>query len=170
MSEIDDKIQKLLTLHLGNIKVGISKRMATLGRSASGSSVASLDVEVSGNNGILSGGKQWEVMQRGRGPGKVPSNFREVIKNWVRARGINIQPKGEQTQEQAIESFSYLVTRNIMQKGTKLYRDNGYNDIYDTLLKEEVEKLSNGVSSVFELEVNSINDKFINDDNKDNQQ
>ena len=98
-------------------------------------------------------------MQHGRGPGKVPSNFREVIKNWVRAKGINIKPNGKQTQEQAIESFSYLVTRNIMQKGTKLYRDKGYNDIYDTLLKEEIEKLSDGISSVFELEVNSINDK-----------
>lgn len=166
MSEIDDKIQKLLSLHLGNIKVGISQRMTSLGRSASGSSVASLGVEVNGNNGVLSGAKQWEAMQRGRGPGKVPSNFREVIKNWVRVRGINIKPKGKQTQEQAIESFSYLVTRNIMQKGTKLYRDKGYNDIYDTLLKEEIEKLSDDISTVFELEVNSINDKYINDDNK----
>nr|DAO00058.1 MAG TPA: hypothetical protein [Caudoviricetes sp.] len=166
MSEIDEKIQKLLTLHLGNIKVGISQRMTALGRNASGSSVASLDVNVSGNNGILFGGKQWETMQHGRGPGKVPSNFREVIKNWVRAKGINIKPKGKQTQEQAIESFSYLVTRNIMQKGTKLYRYKGYNDIYDTLLKEEIEKLSDDISTVFELEVNSINDKYINDDNK----
>ena len=166
MSEINDKVQKLLTLHLGNIKVGIAQRMASSGRSASGNSVASLDVEVSDGEGVLSGGKQWETMQRGRGPGKVPSNFREVIKNWVMAKGISIQPKGKQTQEQAIESFSFLVTRNIMQKGTKLYRDKGYNDIYDTLLREEIEKLSDGISSVFELEVNSINDKYINDDNK----
>lgn len=166
MSEIENKVNKLLTLHLGNIKVGISQRMTSLGRSASGSSVASLEVEVDNGEGILSGGKQWETMQRGRGPGKVPSNFREVIKNWVRAKGISVQPRGKQTQEQAIESFSYLVTRNIMQKGTKLYRDKGYNDIYDTLLEEEIEKLSAETSSVFELEVNNINDNYIND-NKD---
>ena len=166
MSEIENKVNKLLTLHLGNIKVGISQRMTSLGRSASGSSVASLEVEVNDGEGILSGGKQWETMQRGRGPGKVPSNFREVIKNWVRAKGISVQPRGKQTQEQTIESFSYLVTRSIMQKGTKLYCDKGYNNIYDTLLEEEIEKLSAETSSVFELEVNNINDNYIND-NKD---
>lgn len=167
MSEIENKVNRLLTLHLGNIKVGIAQRMTSLGRSASGSSVASLEVEVNNNEGVLSGGKQWETMQRGRGPGKVPSNFREVIKNWVRAKGINVQARGKQTQQQAIESFSYLVTRNIMEKGTKLYRDKGYNDIYDTLLKEELEKLSSETSAVFELEINNINDNYIND-NKDN--
>lgn len=166
MSEIKNKVNKLLTLHLGNIKVGISQRMTSLGRTASGGSVASLEIEVNNGEGILAGGKQWETMQRGRGPGKVPSNFREVIKNWVRAKGISVQPRGKQTQEQAIESFSYLVTRNIMQNGTKLYRDKGYNDIYDTMLEEEIEKLSAETSSVFELEVNNINDNYIND-NKD---
>lgn len=162
-----NEVNRLLTLHLGNIKVGIAQKMAALGRMSSGRSVASLEVEVKDSEGILSGGKQWETMQRGRRPGKVPSNFREIIKNWVRTKGISIQPWKGQSQKQAIESFSYLVTRNIMQKGTKLYRDKGYNDIYDTLLEEEIKKLTDETSSVFELAVDKINDNFINE-GKDN--
>lgn len=168
MSDISNEVNKLLTFHLGNIKVGIAQRMAALGRMSSGRSVASLQIEVKDSKGNLSGDKQWETMQRGRHPGKVPSNFREIIKNWVRAKGINIQPRIGQSQKQVIESFSYLVTRNIMQKGTKLYRDKGYNDIYDTLLEEEIKKLTNETASVLELEVDKINDNFLKDGNKDN--
>lgn len=168
MSDISNEVNKLLTFHLGNIKVGIAQRMAALGRMPSGRSVASLQIEVKDSKGNLSGDKQWETMQRGRRPGKVPSNFREIIKNWVRAKGINIQPRIGQSQKQAIESFSYLVTRNIMQKGTKLYRDKGYNDIYDTLLEEEIKKLTNETALVLELEVDKINDNFLKDGDKDN--
>lgn len=168
MSDISNEVNKLLTFHLGNIKVGIAQRMAALGRMSSGRSVASLQIEVKDSKGNLSGDKQWETMQRGRRPGKVPSNFREIIKNWVRAKGINIQPRIGQSQKQAIESFSYLVTRNIMLKGTKLYRDKGYNDIYDTLLEEEIKNLTNETASVLELEVDKINDNFIKDGDKDN--
>lgn len=168
MSDISNEVNKLLTFHLGNIKVGIAQRMAALGRMSSGRSVASLQIEVKDSKGNLSGDKQWETMQRGRRPGKVPSNFREIIKNWVRVKGINIQPRIGQSQKQAIESFSYLVTRNIMQKGTKLYRDKGYNDIYDTLLEEEIKKLTNETASVLELEIDKINDNFLKDGDKDN--
>lgn len=168
MSDISNEVNKLLTFHLGNIKVGIAQRMAALGRMSSGRSVASLQIEVKDSKGNLSGDKQWETMQRGRRPGKVPSNFREIIKNWVRAKGINIQPRIGQSQKQAIESFNYLVTRNIMQKGTKLYRDKGYNDIYDTLLEEEIKKLTNETASVLELEIDKINDNFLKDGDKDN--
>lgn len=167
MSDISNEVNKLLTFHLGNIKVGIAQRMAALGRMSSGRSVASLQIEVKDSKGNLSGDKQWETMQRGRRPGKVPSNFREIIKNWVRAKGINIQPRIGQSQKQAIESFSYLVTRNIMQKGTKLYRDKGYNDVYDTLLEEEIKKLTNETASVLELEIDKLNDRFIDDNKND---
>lgn len=167
MKNLTNQVERLLTLHLGNIKVGIAQRMAALGRMSSGRSVASLQIEVKNSKGNLSGDKQWEVMQRGRHPGNVPSNFRELIKNWVRAKGINIQPRNGQSPKQAIESFSYLVTRNIMQKGTKLYRNKGYNDIYDTLLEEEINKLAKETESVLELEIDKLNDRFI-DDNKNN--
>lgn len=167
MNSLTNEVDRLLTLHLGNIKVRIAQRMAALGRISSGRSVASLQIEVKDSKGNLSGDKQWETMQRGRRPGKVPSNFREIIKNWVRAKGINIQPRIGQSQKQAIESFSYLVTRNIMQKGTKLYRDKGYNDIYDTLLDEEIKKLTNETTSVLELGIDKLNNRFI-DDNENN--
>lgn len=75
MNSLTNEVDRLLTLHLGNIKVGIAQRMAALGRMSSGRSVASLQIEVKDSKGILSGDKQWETMQRGRGPGKVPSTL-----------------------------------------------------------------------------------------------
>ena len=51
-----------------------------------------------------------------------------------------------------------------MKKGTKIYRDHGYNDIYDTLLNEEIEKMATTAQGIIETEIETIN----NEDDADN--
>ena len=46
-----------------------------------------------------------------------------------------------------------------MTKGTKLYRDKGYNDIFDTLLNEETAKLEQEVIGIIDTEYEKINEK-----------
>lgn len=52
-------------------------------------------------------------------------------------------------------------------KGTKLYRDKGYNDIYDSLLEEEIKELSAETSAVMEIEIDKINDSYAYGDKDD---
>lgn len=80
MNSLINEVDRLLTLHLGNIKVGIAQQMAALGRMSSGRSVASLQIEVKDSKGFLSGDKQWETMQRGRRPGNVPSTLGKSLR------------------------------------------------------------------------------------------
>ena len=81
--------------------------MEAMKRTATGKSVASLKVET-GKNGkgessaFLTGGKQWEYMERGRGPGKVPYNFRDIIREWIVAKGISLSGVPGKTQERKL--------------------------------------------------------------------
>ena len=143
MADLSSDIRTLVITHVEQIRSGIIQNMSAMGRTTSGASVNSL-LTVPDKTEIgatLMGAPQWLVMQHGRKPGKVPSNFREIIKQWAMQKGISIQPRKGQSQESAINSFSYLVARNIMQKGKKLFRYKGYNDIFDSRVEEEADNM-----------------------------
>lgn len=162
--DVSREVAKLLKSHGEAIRQGIIQNMAAKGRNATGKSVASLQVKLDGEFRVsMTGGGQWAVMQRGRGVGKVPGNFRETIKAWVIAKGISIQAKPNQSQEQALNSFAYLVTRSIMQKGTSLHRRAGYDDIYDTVIAQELQKIADDGANVVSQGIDNINTDFIND-------
>lgn len=48
-----EQIQGIIKLHLENVKAKIANQMAANNRNASGRSVASLTVEITGNVGVL---------------------------------------------------------------------------------------------------------------------
>ena len=128
------------------------------GRIASGRSVASLEVNVNANVGYLEGASSFLTMERGRGPGNVPRNFTSIIRDWIIAKGISYQnliPKNG-TPEQGLTRLSGAIAYSIMKNGTKLYRDKGYNDIFDTALKEELEKIATESAGVFDMEIDKI--------------
>jgi hypothetical protein len=97
-------------------------------------------------------------MERGRGPGNVPRNFTSIIRDWIVAKGISYQnliPKNG-TPEQGLTRLSGAIAYSIMKNGTRLYRDKGYNDIFDTALKEELEKIATESAGVFDMEIDKI--------------
>lgn len=143
-------IQDILKQRLENVKAKVVQAMASNNRNASGRSVASLSVSVSDNVGILYGSKSFLVMESGKKPGKVPYQFRDIIKQWIINKGISVTPipsKSKESKytpyERGLNSLSGAIAFKIMKDGTKLHRDNGYNDIYTTAIKEELEALSN---------------------------
>ena len=160
-----EAIRNIVIRHLEVVRKGIEANMSKMGRTASGRSVGSLLIEDEGDSEgahvLLTGGKQWEVMERGRGPGRVPYNFTQVIREWILKKGISyrhLAPRGGNP-ERGLQSLSFLIARSIMKKGTKLYRDHGYNDIFDTLINEETEKLATESFGIVETEFETINDK-----------
>lgn len=151
---------EILREHLNNIKTKIAERMAMNKRNASGRTVASLKVEVGDGHAILWGSKAFLAMERGRGPGAVPMNFVEIIMAWAQAKGISAKAKYGQNanQESAMRYFAGAVAFNIMKKGTKLHRTKQYDDIFTTVLNEELEKMSEAMAINLLDQVSTIND------------
>lgn len=143
------EVKELLELHLNNVKTRIAEQMAAHNRNASGRSVASLNVVINGNIGILYGSKSFLTMEQGRKAGKVPYGFVDIIKQWIIDKGIAVTPIQAKTQrakltpaERGLNSFAGAVAYTIMKKGTKLYRDKGYNDIFTSAINEELKLLA----------------------------
>lgn len=127
----------------------MTQAMADFGRNASGRSVGSLTIAVSGNVGTLYGSKSFLAMERGRKGGKVPKGFVGIIKQWIIDKGISVAPipaKRRNTKytphERGLNSFAGAIAHKIMTDGTKLYRDGQFNDIFTTAVNEELEAMS----------------------------
>lgn len=155
-----ESIQSILKRHLENVKERIAKEMEANNRNASGRSVASLNVVINENEGILYGSKSFLVMEKGRKPGKVPYGFVDIIKQWIIDKGISVNPiptKRPNTKytpyERGLNSMAGAIAYKIMKEGTSLYRNKGYNDIYTTAINEELEELHKEIVLV---SVNSI--------------
>lgn len=162
-----EAITQIVTKHLEEVRKGIAANMQAMNRTASGRSVASLLVEETTNgdgtaSASLTGGQQWAYMQRGRGAGKVPYRFSDIIREWILKKGISYRqfaPK-KGPAERGLKNLSWMIARSIMMKGTKLHRDNGYNDIYDTLISKEMDVLSEESVGIIDTEIEKINEQY----------
>ena len=143
---------EILRQHLTNIKNRIAERMAASHRNASGRSVASLKVEVGDGHAVLWGAKSFLVMEKGRGPGAVPAGFIEIILDWARAKGISASAKSGQnvSKESAMRSFA----------GGVAYKTKQYDDIFTTVLNEELEKMSDAMAINLLDQISTINDSI----------
>lgn len=148
-------VQEILTTHLNNVKNKVAEKMAA--RKASGRSAQSLVVEVSGDTGTLYGSASFLAMEKGRGPGQVPVGFNEIIRDWAIDKGISIQPKYQgQTQEGALNSFAGAVAHMIMTKGTRLFRSGQQEDIYSTIIADEIKQMGDELLSFSANSINSV--------------
>ena len=142
-------ITETLQKHLTNVKTKVEQRMGDYGRNASGRSVGSLTVSVNGAVGTLYGSSSFLVMEKGRAGGKVPMNFVGIIKQWIIDKGLSVTPIPSTRKnakytpyERGLNSFAGAVAYSIMKHGTKLHRDNGYNDIFTTAVNEELKAMN----------------------------
>lgn len=158
-------VASIIASHLEVVKSKVQARMSELGRNATGKTSASLQVQSSNDGGSLIGSPAFLSIEHGRGPGAVPKDFIETIKEWIKAKGINvpqIQPKRASTlsaQELGLNSLAGAIAHSIMKKGTRLYQQKGFDDILASALEEEIDALGNElVLSVMEQssDINNI--------------
>lgn len=161
-----DKISDIIKDTLETVKARIQERIVSEGRSASGKSASSLTVVVNGTTGSILGSSALLSMERGRGPGKVPYGFFDIIKEWIWAKGIRVTPipsKRESRispEERGFNSLAGAIAYTIMEKGTRLHREKGYNDIYDTVLEEELKTLGSKITFGLSEQISTINDRL----------
>ena len=160
-------VKEILFRELNALKKAIEEKMAAQRTSASGKTLASLQVSVSDSEGTLFGASHFRQLERGRGPGKVPQNFTAIISEWIKAKGVNYSsytPKGrngaKMTSEQHLQSLSGAIAYTIMKRGTVLYRSGTPRDIYTEEVNNAVERIRNAVGDIMEQRIQTINDKY----------
>lgn len=159
-------VSDILKAHMVAVKTKVQMRMAEQRRNATGRSSASLAVQISGDTASLFGSSSFKSMERGRAGGKVPRNFTDIIKEWIKAKGIAVKPIQSKrpskmsAQERGLNSMAGAIAHTIMKKGTKLHRNHGYNDIYTTAIREELELMKNEIGNIVSDEIITINKRL----------
>lgn len=150
-------IQDLIRSALEEVRDEIKQNISSTGSIASGRTADSMEIEVTRTSGILTGRQAFWTLERGRGPGRIPGNMIEIIKQWALDKGISISPipyirqvsdkwQPKYTPEQrGMNVFAGAVAFNIANKGTQLYQEGGRNDIYTSAIERAMNKLANNV-------------------------
>lgn len=139
------------------------------GQVASGRTSASMHVEVEGDEGTVFGRMAFGTLETGRRAGRVPNNFRSIIRQWMADKGIKAAPipyvrkpserwKPKYTpQERGDMSLAGAIAHRISMSGTKLYRDGGRSDIYSNEIPRTTAVIMKRVVALFAVDVESIN-------------
>lgn len=140
--------KKVISEELNNLRKKIIDNHLKAGQKASGRTINSLRIEVDDAGGTLFGRKAFGTLETGRRGGNVPKGFYNIILQWMKDKGINVEkPK----------TFAYLVARKIAREGTKLYRQGGRADIYSNEIPKTTESILGRLSEMLVAEVESIN-------------
>lgn len=147
------------------------------GQKASGRTMQSIRKSITGEGGVVFARAYFGVLETGRKPGPIPKDFRSVIRQWMRDKGISAdpipyirkpsrkwQPKYS-PQERGDLSLAGAIAYRIRKEGTRLYRSGGRADIYSNEIPKTVENILDRIMAVFAKDVESININSINDEN-----
>lgn len=144
------EVQLVIESELQQLKDRIIANHRTAGQVASGRTIASMQVEITDDGGILWGRQAFGTLETGRKGGKVPKGFYHIILQWVKDKGLDAQVDNPKT-------FAYFVAKKIAKEGTELYRTGGRNDIYTPEIERTMESLADKISAIFETDVEHIN-------------
>lgn len=123
MGAIQDALKKYgddtVTIIRGN--------MSSTGTNASGETSQSLRSEQTGNKVEVSGKAFIYVVETGRGPGGFPP-VSNLVK-WIQSKGVSIDGR--------IESAAFAMAKTIAEKGSRLWRTGGRDDIITPALSDQ---------------------------------
>ena len=140
-------IQDIIDENLQKLKQEIIDRHVAAGQVASGKTKDSFQVDTQELSGQLLGPQWAGVLERGRKPGKVPANFRDILIRWAAAKGITFQSESQ------AKSWAYFVSKKIRAEGTELYRSGATVDIFTTAVDEMEKSLTEEISQMFQQEI-----------------
>lgn len=139
MNTFIDDINAVLAKWAEDVIAGIRDNLESTGTNASGRTSASLRYVVD-NGGLTIFGRPWfRGVEEGRGPGGIPYRFQDILYQWASDKGI-LSSFGDTEAKQ--RSAMYAVGQFIKNNGTQLYRNGGRDDIYSSVISEEMPKLN----------------------------
>lgn len=143
----------------------IRDNITATGTRASGRTQASIRVEVSADTGTIYGRQAFSVLQTGRRGGKVPHGFVDMMKDWIRDKGIRTTPiqyvrrpsakwQPKYTPEQrGVNAAAGAIAYKIRTQGTSLYRKGGREDIYTEPIEKAVQGIKDDLKDAYVAEI-----------------
>ena len=165
---LGEEPMKVLRDVLQRLADKISTNIEANGQRASGRTQASLAVEVDADGGELVGRSPFGTLETGRAGGRVPYNFRDIIKQWIIDKGLaveevpykrvptmNWQPKYT-PYERGLNQMAGAIANRIAEDGTLLYREGGRADVYSNEIPAALEEVANRIGILLVDYVNTI--------------
>lgn len=119
----------------------IRNAMEAQGINASGSLSRSLSWGIIGDEGgmhlVVSADSYWDYAMRGRGPGKVPYDFKEILKQWIISKNISFSG--------TIDQFAGSIMYTIRNFGSKRYREGNEVDVVSIPINNFMESVGNNL-------------------------
>lgn len=161
-------VRDILKEEMAALIASIQQRITDQGASATGKTAASLQATTDALSATLYGGGGIRFIQRGRGPGPVPADFRSIIRQWITSKGIDfgsyqVQGMIDLTPQQRLDSLAGAIAHTIEKKGTLLYRAGKSRDILDTPIQQTVESVGQKVTDLMAVSVKTMNEGFGNE-------
>lgn len=178
MEDPRKEIKSILTEELGDLRQRIIANHIRLKQRASGRTEQSLRVEIADDHSTLYGRQAFSILETGRGPGRVPRRFEDIIRQWILDKGIAVTeiPYKRQAserwrpkytpQERGLRAMAGAIAHKIRTEGTRLYREGGTLDVYSSEVRETIDKIMNRAFGIFADDVTHIN-LHSNDENND---
>ena len=139
----------------------IKQSIADKGLTASGRTQNSLRVYVDGNTVVLEGRAFFASLEYGSAPwsGKTGihcsyEEFKSIIYQWASDKGLNLGQASDF--EKAVANIAWV----IMRSGTKLHRNNGYIDVYDSLIDKALADMKDLVGVEVMKQVDVVIDQW----------
>ena len=136
--EIANSISAILTQARDEIRAN----MQTQNINASGRTSASLQVRKNGSRielvKVAGENAPFQTLQYGRGGGKVPAGFYNIIKQWTRDKGLSFANETERG------TFAYFVARKIAREGTRRH-ETPNTQVYSEPIKKASEEIGQEV-------------------------
>ena len=169
MEDPRKEIKAILSDELRALSLRIKANHIRAEQKASGRTLASLRVEVEDDHGILFGRKAFGTLETGRGPGKVPKRFEDIIRQWILDKGLAIKEipyKRKESEkwrpkytpkERGLRAMAGAIAHKIRTEGTKLHREGGRSDIYSPEVRKAIDNIMNRAFGIFADDVTHIN-------------
>lgn len=153
---LDEELERAKQLIIAHIRAN--------GQNASGKTIASMHVEVDEGGGTIYGRSPFGTLETGRRGGRVPYNFRSIIRQWMKDKGIKAAPipyvrAGEHKytpEERGEMSLAGAIAHRIAKSGTQLYRLGGRDDVYSNVIPEAVKRIKARLLELAAVEASSI--------------
>ena len=148
----------IIAEELERLKERIIANMRAQGAVASGSTIRSMRVVMTGEGGMLVSDQRmpFGTLETGRRGGATPFAFAEIIYQWMQDKGIHGTPMPYKTnrphkytaQERGDRSMAAAVAHTIRTSGSRLYRMGGRDTIYSNEIPDTVERIESKVTGL----------------------
>jgi len=165
---MSDYWKNIIIEEILSLKDRIAANIVSTKQNASGRTIQSLEVIETESGAQLWGRSPFGTLETGRKPGKVPNNFRDIILQWMKDKGIKAtaipyirkpsdkwQPKYT-PQQRGDYSLAGAIAYKIQTEGTSNYKMGGRDDVYSNEIPNTINSISQKLLGLFTTEVENI--------------